>query len=38
MDWMNASGDILKRTSKGVRARGPVITRFVATVFECLLV
>lgn len=32
---MNARGDIRKRISRGERARGPVIMRFVTTV--CLL-
>jgi len=35
---MKASGDIRKRISRGERARGPVIMRFVTTVFSNILV
>jgi hypothetical protein len=30
--WMNASGDMRKRISRGERARGPVMMRFDAIV------
>jgi hypothetical protein len=31
-DWINARGDMRRRTSRGERAKSPVITLFVATV------